>query len=137
MVYCAAFNCTNGSSKNQPQQEKVAFFSFPEKNPFRQSWIVKVKRKNWQPSKSSKLCSKHFEESCFEQNIALMESVGCKPSRLRLKNDAVPTLFLYSSTENEKKTTRSAFAKRRRLEVSNCCCIVKISLILPIFNFAK
>ena len=122
MVYCVAFNCKNGSFKNQPKQQKVAFFSFPEKNPLRQCWINKVRRKNWKPSKSSKLCSKHFEDSCFVQNLVVLESIGWAATRLRLKQDAVPTVFDYSCTETEAKRKhqpmRAAFAKRRRLEVS-------------------
>ena len=122
MVYCVAFNCKNGSFKNQPKQQKVAFFSFPEKNPLRQCWINKVRRKNWKPSKSSKLCSKHFEDSCFVQNLVVLESIGWTATRLRLKQDAASTVFDYSSTETEAKRKhlpmRAAFAKRRRLEVS-------------------
>ena len=122
MVYCVAFNCKNGSFKNQPKQQKVAFFSFPEKNPLRQCWINKVRRKNWKPSKSSKLCSKHFEDSSFVQNLVVLESIGWTATRLRLKQDAVPTVFDYSCTETEAKRKhqpmQAAFAKRRRLEVS-------------------
>ena len=50
-----------------------------------------------------------------------LESIGWKATRLRLKHDAVPTIFYYSCSENERKRKqqpmRAAFAKRRRLEV--------------------
>ena len=50
-----------------------------------------------------------------------LESIGWKATRLRLKHDAVPTIFYYSCLENERKRKQqpmpAAFAKRRRLEV--------------------
>ena len=126
MVYCVAYNCKNGSFKNQPNGERVAFFAFPEKNALRKIWIGKIKRKNWKPSKGSKLCSKHFEDKCFEQNMAVFRSLGWTAGRLTLKKDAIPTIFNFSnsSTETRERQTRPAFAKRQRLEA--CVFIVQL-----------
>ena len=144
MVYCVAFNCKNGSFKNQPKQQKVAFFSFPEKNPLRQCWINKVRRKNAGSLQNRRSCdflqdmnsfSAHALRSFNKKHKTLRGLLFCAEScgagirilwwaatRLRLKQDAAPTVFDYSCTETEAKRKhlpmRAAFAKRRRLEVS-------------------
>ena len=41
----------------------------------------------------SRLCSCHFEESCFEVRMKLSESLGLEKRSATLKADAVPTLF--------------------------------------------
>ncbi|XP_076031193.1 uncharacterized protein LOC143019444 [Oratosquilla oratoria] len=75
--------------------------------------------KLWEPSKFSELCSDHFEEECFEMNLAL--SIGfMEKTRRHLKPDAVPSIFAattkHSTPKPKKKSRRSAFDKRRRLE---------------------
>ena len=137
MVYCAAFNCKNGSSKNHETQQKVSFFSFPENKRMRDIWIEKIRRKNWKPTKSSKLCSQHFESSCFVQNFEAMQSVGWTAGRLRLKKDAVPTIFEYSveptsvaSKRKQPTNVRTAFEKRRRQEVNIIVIVSNICLHL-------
>ena len=116
MVYCVAFNCNNRSVR----KPGVSFFSFPKENDLRRKWIVKVKRQDWSPTKYSKLCSDHFDNSCFISDKAMI-SIGWKPGRKRLKADAVPTLFKYKENiEAVKKCAlkpRGAAAKRQRLEV--------------------
>ena len=59
---------------------------------------------------------------CRINYLVVLESIGWTATRLRLKQDAVPTVFYYSCTETEAKRKhqpmRAAVAKRRRLEVS-------------------
>ena len=82
-------------------------------------------------------CADHFTADCFQQNLAIMTSLGStfKPRRLNLKKDAVPTIFSFvkkrkcaeeqvdfpknktAARENPEERVRPAFAKRRRLEV--------------------
>ncbi|XP_076354003.1 zinc finger MYM-type protein 1-like isoform X2 [Tachypleus tridentatus] len=95
MVYCVAYGCKNGSGSGK------SFFSFPckEKEPSRwRLWVRMVNRKNWTPSHHAKLCQDHFERSCFVSDPAVLDSVGFKPGRLRLKKSSpvdriVPTIF--------------------------------------------
>ena len=47
------------------------------------------------PSKHSKLCSEHFEDSAFALSPTLCMSIGHSPKMYRLKGDAVPTIFTY------------------------------------------
>ena len=122
MVYCAAVNCNNGSRKNHnTPQTKVAFFNFPKKQAVRKIWIAKVRRKHWTPSNSSKLCSNHFEESQFVQNLTVLRYIGWSVKKLELVSDAVPTIFNYMEESKRKASepprARNAFAKRRRQEV--------------------
>lgn len=65
-----------------------SFCSFPDENKQkerRQKWIQALKRKNFVPKKSTKLCSKHFKPSNYVPAVV--------SGNLRLKKDAVPTMF--------------------------------------------
>ena len=68
------------------------------------------------------LCSSHFEQLCFIQDFGVFEGIGWTAGRLRLKHDAVPTIFNYSSSEEWIKRKlpqkRKEYAKRQRWEVS-------------------
>lgn len=49
---------------------------------------------NWEPTKHSRLCSTHFEESCFFVK---------KGTRLRLLIDAIPTIFDFRKIKSNRK----------------------------------
>ncbi|XP_076334678.1 THAP domain-containing protein 2-like [Tachypleus tridentatus] len=95
MVYCVAYGCKNGLASGK------SFFSFPckEKEPARwRQWVRMVNRKNWIPLHHAKLCQDHFECSCFVLDPTLLDSMGFKPGRLRLKKTSavdkiIPTIF--------------------------------------------
>ena len=56
-VSCCAFGCTN----RHRQREGLRFFRFPNKPvERRRKWITSVKRKDWQPSKHTRICGDHF-----------------------------------------------------------------------------
>ena len=44
-------------------------------------WIDKIRRKDWLPSSSSRICSDHSTESCFDRTGKIT----------KLKDDAIPT----------------------------------------------
>jgi len=131
MVFCAAFNCSNSSKSG------VSFFFFTLKDEKRcKEWLRLMKRKDFTPTAASKLCSAHFSPQCFEQNLALRATFGVqfKLKKLRLKPDALPTIFNFErktveqvSVNNEPSRKRSsntecrraAFEKRRKLEVKS------------------
>ena len=54
---CVVANCTSGYITG----EKNPSFLFPEDNNLRRKWIYFVNRKDWQPTKYSVICIKHFE----------------------------------------------------------------------------
>ena len=82
MPICAAFGCANQMGK---VDKSISFHRFPgaKKEEIQLQWIRNVSRKGWRPSVRSVLCSKHFEESCFQRNEV----------RPRLKDGAIPTIF--------------------------------------------
>ena len=72
------------------QIKQVIFFyhSFPLNNPSSlKEWLVRIKRENFKPNRSSKICSGHFKTDCF--NIEKLSS------RKRLTSKAVPTSFSF------------------------------------------
>ncbi|KAM3936790.1 uncharacterized protein RB166_000772 [Leptodactylus fuscus] len=79
---CVAYGCNNHFVKGCGKQ----FFRFPMKDPDRLSkWVMAIRRKNWKPSASSRICSDHFTENDY------MLRPGAMVPRLRL--DAVPSIF--------------------------------------------
>ena len=90
MVFCAALNCLNYS------KSKVNTFKFPANSKLREQWLLKMKRKEFQPEKNSRICAVHFTEDYFRENLAIRRFLGSdfKPLRLHLKEDAEPrTIF--------------------------------------------
>ena len=88
VYHCAAVGCTN-NTKKFGQEEKyksmcgVTFHSFPHKlrQPRRrQEWLAQIKRKDLQPNKYSRVCSRHFVG-------------GDGPTQ----DNPVPTLFQYNN----------------------------------------
>ena len=89
---------------------------------------MKIK-KEFEPDRNSRICAVHFTEDCFRENVAIRRFLGSdfKPLRLHLKEDAVPTIFFFVRKRNHGEEclpkhkdppVRSAFAKRRKSEVS-------------------
>ncbi|XP_044125392.1 uncharacterized protein LOC122920184 isoform X1 [Bufo gargarizans] len=79
---CVAYGCHNYFVKGCGKQ----FFRFPLKDPERLSkWVIAIRRKNWKPSASSRICSDHFAKNDY------MLRPNVLVPRLRL--DAVPSIF--------------------------------------------
>ncbi|XP_059827814.1 THAP domain-containing protein 2-like isoform X1 [Hypanus sabinus] len=76
---CAAYGCTAVYRKNT----NTSFHRFPSNPRRRMEWIQLVRRENFKPSKHTFLCSKHFEQTCFDRT----------GQTRRLREDAVPTIF--------------------------------------------
>lgn len=105
MVFCAALNCLNYS------KSKVSTFKFPANSKLRKQWLLKMKRKEFQPEKNSRICAVHFTEDYFRENLAIRRFLGSdfKPLRLHLKEDAVPRtiFFLFGKEITGKNAFRS------------------------------
>ena len=100
MVYkCCAPGCRTGYDNDPnrgPDDPPVSTFQFPhEKDPGRHArWVASVPRDQWQPSKNSRLCARHFLDSDFKQqstdsNPHRKASVNIK--KKVLKDDSVPS----------------------------------------------
>ena len=110
---CVAAGCSN------TYKEDVSMFHFPKESVLRCKWVKQVQRTRAQwpgPSEHSVLCSDHFDASCFEVDSELASRMGIQ-KRIRLKADAIPTVFerpsdvysapsLYSQTSVAGPSTR-------------------------------
>ena len=95
---CSAFGCSSSSRNAYKNSSGLSFHSYPLNNPeLLKTWLKNNPRKDFTPTKYSKLCSKHFEEADFTEYSQDSNVRRTKvPTRLKqrcLKPDAVPTLF--------------------------------------------
>ena len=83
--HCVAANCSNTASN------VVSLHLWPSSKAQAGAWrrFVATKRSHWRPFPSSILCSAHFTEDCFENQILF--SMG-HSKRLILRPGAVPTI---------------------------------------------
>ena len=93
MVYCAAAGCKANSSRNRAIMPTCSFFKIPTEPTLLTKWLAHINRANFKPTKHSRLCSAHFEKSCFDRDPKKMAALGWVRARISLKQDAVPTIF--------------------------------------------
>ncbi|XP_077101465.1 uncharacterized protein LOC143752218 isoform X2 [Siphateles boraxobius] len=93
---CAALNCTNRSSPSFPLGDKARL----------QRWMVNIRRDDFKPSPSSRICSHHFEDSCFFEN---------NKGQVCLKKTAVPTKFFFPDSFKMAWCTK-LYRRRRNVE---------------------
>lgn len=108
--FCAAYGCSNNSHKEDCRRRLVSFHAFPLNNSkLLQQWLFNMKRANFIPKTSSRLCSDHFEEDCFMfQNFT---------NRREVKKNAVPTKFNFKATTNMR--AKKMYDDRKTDEVSS------------------
>ncbi|XP_044138049.1 THAP domain-containing protein 7 isoform X2 [Bufo gargarizans] len=112
--HCSALGCTTRDSR-QTRDENISFHRLPRKEDHRRSlWIANCRRRDpnglglWDPSSDYVyFCSKHFEKSCFE-------AVGISGYH-RLKEDAVPTIFMPSSKLQRTEKLRAQKKKNSKV----------------------
>ncbi|XP_076465863.1 uncharacterized protein LOC143297409 isoform X2 [Babylonia areolata] len=92
MGCCAALKCRNCPQKGSG----ITFHKFPRDPTQREEWVKAVKRENFKVSKFSRLCSSHFEESCLDRT----------GQTVRLRENAVPTIFDHSPDPPKKRSVR-------------------------------
>ena len=97
--------------------------------PLRKKWADQVRRTvrrttdKWTPTDTSQLCSRHFEDSCFEPDIKLSEAMGLGKRNAHLVANAI------SGT----KRRRIAYEKREITRVSSA----KVLQVLRIYGCAS
>ena len=72
---------------NDAGQVKTTVFSFPKVEHLRKIWIKFVNSKDWEPTNSSYICIKHFEDKYYQKGQ------GNKRFRLIKTSKPVPTIF--------------------------------------------
>ena len=125
---CVAAACSN------THRDGVSLFTLSRDRCLREKWVKQVHRTRaqWNPTENSVLCSKHFEEDCFEPGTDIAAQFGIKLTR-KLKPEAVPSIFVrkrptatnsltvetdggFSTT---RKRRRGALEKKERSRVSS------------------
>lgn len=85
---------------------------FPKDEGRRQLWVQALKRKDFKPTAHTRLCSKHFEENCFDRE---------KTGGHWLRNCAVPTIFDFPERLKAKRPRlRKPPSERCSLEETSC-----------------
>lgn len=94
MPGCAAIGCNNRSEKGYIMK------CFPRDPKLRKIWQERVARADWEPSNNSFLCHVHFKP----QEWSISQS-----GRIRLKKNAVPSIFTVTSTRKSPKKRTKIF----------------------------
>ena len=99
---CVAVGCANRSKKGS----KLSFYRFPADVDRRQKWIAAVKRKSWQPSEYSWICSAHF--------------ISGRKSDDSLSPDYVPSVFEHVPSPEKRRKVRDlkAYCRRKKVRAS-------------------
>uniref|UniRef100_A0A671M1R8 THAP-type domain-containing protein n=1 Tax=Sinocyclocheilus anshuiensis TaxID=1608454 RepID=A0A671M1R8_9TELE len=69
MAYCCVPGCRLFSRQNK---ENTSFHKFPQDKELQKTWIVKIRRDigpNFQITKNTRVCSKHFFPECFSRTL--------------------------------------------------------------------
>ena len=133
---CVAAGCS------KTHKDGISLFGFPKDASLRKKWADQVRRTRdkWEPSQRSVLCSKHFEDWCFDPGSKLSEAMGLGKTKARLNADAIPTIFEKPSSLKRKipaakspalKRRRSAYEKRERSRVrTSFLCMLVASVVI-------
>ncbi|CAN8025714.1 unnamed protein product, partial [Ixodes persulcatus] len=90
--------CVPGCRGNYDNGPKVRVFSFPSDKSLKAKWLRSIPRKDFVPTKHSRVCEKHFARDCFITTLTHHdESTGrtleVNRMRTKLTEHAVPTRF--------------------------------------------
>ena len=97
---CAATGCKSGyypsDEKDKDSSMHVSFHKFPSDKDLLSKWLQAIPRE-FTPSKTASLCSKHFRENDFisesTDSHKWRKKTGTVLTYRRLKDNAVPSIF--------------------------------------------
>ncbi|KAK2558915.1 THAP domain-containing protein 2 [Acropora cervicornis] len=114
MVNCCVPGCTNYSAKST----NISYHKIPKDPQLRKAWISRLRRENLPPLKNCYVCSEHFDNECFESDF--MEQLIGEKKRKRLKVDAIPSIFTFTSptavSSKRRATTENRIERKRQKE---------------------
>ena len=114
MPYCIAFGCKN---RSEDYHCDISFFRLPLKNQqLLKQWLIKLQLKDPPLKETSRICSEHFTEDCFERDLKAELMPGTKSKRT-LKVDAVPTVFTYLKQAESRPTSVRRLKTKENKEV--------------------
>ncbi len=131
---CAAYNCENGRRRENQTRSDVTFHTFPIENKgLLKLWLRNISRKrNFVPTKHTRLCSLHFLEMDFRTDSVdtndrrKKKRTSTALKRKRLKDGAYPTVFpdvprhmmkKKSPGKRKNKTSTSAVSRRTSVQL--------------------
>lgn len=92
---CSVPSCN--SKYGLRRESHLTIFKFPRDEELKSKWLRNIPHKNWQPSKNSAVCVKHFHEDhvIFEDVCRDKDGILTTLKRQRpiLKENAVPQIF--------------------------------------------
>ena len=92
--FCCAPNCSNRRNR----QRNIQFYRIPKDKAVRRKWLQRIRRKGFEPTESTRLCSQHF--------------LGGKRSMDPANASYLPSLFDHSHAKSVKtritQTSRNA-----------------------------
>ena len=92
-------------------KDGLHLYSFPKDPELRKKWGDQVKRTRdkWEHTDHSYLCSKHFEDDCFQPySNKLAKSLGEGKVRVLLKTGAILTVFQRPTHKRNISSSQSA-----------------------------
>lgn len=118
---CVAANCTNKASlKDGISLHTIPFFNDdrPEAKKKRKIWVDFIKAKRvFEPSKTSTLCSDHFQPEDFERRYYVLPD-QTKPNYQKLRTDnlgicVIPSIHAAPKNTSDKQEKQSEVARSR------------------------
>ncbi|XP_064179881.1 lethal(3)malignant brain tumor-like protein 2 isoform X2 [Anguilla rostrata] len=114
---CVAYGCV------KTHEDNVTLFKFPKDPVEYRIWEKQVQRTrtNWTAKSTSHLCSDHFGKDCFEPKPSAAVKGSLPKSSLKLKEGAVPTVFILppcSSCEGDGRDCSACAPKAKRRSVT-------------------
>ena len=108
--------------------QRISMFLFPKDLKRRKIRIQRLNggrtaTTNFIPKSHLKICFKHFDDNQFLISLKLAQAVGYKNFRLRLKSDAVPTVFDFKNQRNgglKGRNFEKSIAKKKVQHVLVC-----------------
>lgn len=114
--HCVVGGCSNTASlENCIALHSIPFYrdTRPEAKKRRKRWVdfVKMKRGKWEPSKSSVICSRHFQPTDFERRINFLPGQSLQFPKLKI--DKFRVSFYPTVHAGTERTPQSERLKRK------------------------
>ncbi|KAG8176300.1 hypothetical protein JTE90_010019 [Oedothorax gibbosus] len=117
-AYCSIQTCKNSSRKCNRERQQIRFFSYPADSATRRAWVKKSKQPSKFDTNGKSICSLHFKTSDYEDE---MKSQLMNFSPMRLKKDAVPSLYLPGSSLKHSSKREERYSMKLRKKIIREC----------------